>query len=169
MPCNYLILCHPLFLLPSIFPNIRVFSNELTFHIRWPNIGASASASVLTMNIQGWFPFGLTGLMSLQSMGLSRVFSSTTIQKVLILWHLAFFLVQLSHLCITTGKTIALTIWTFVGKVMSLLFPSLSRKWQPIPVFLPGESHGQGSLVGCRLWGHTQSDTTEATYLAGWS
>ena len=63
----------------------------------------------------------------LAARGLSRVFSSTTIQKVLILWHLAFFLVQLSHLCITTGKTIALTIWTFVGKVMSLLFNMLSK------------------------------------------
>ena len=74
---------HPLssLLLPSIFPSLRVFSNELAFHIRWPNywcIGTSASVSVLPMNIQGWFPLGLTGLISLQSKSLSRVFSSTS-------------------------------------------------------------------------------------------
>ena len=62
MPSNHLILCCPLFLLPSIFPSIRVFSNELTLPIRWPVVGASASASILSMNIQGWFPLGLTGL-----------------------------------------------------------------------------------------------------------
>ena len=90
MPSNHLILCWPLLLLPSIFPNIRVFSNELALCIRWLNIGASASASVLPMIIQGWFPLGLTGLISLQSKGLSRVFSNTTVQK-----H-QFFVAQLS-------------------------------------------------------------------------
>ena len=74
----------------------------------------------------GLISFGITGFISLLSKGLSRVFSSTTVQKVLILWHLAFFLVQLSHLCITTRKTIALTIRTFVSKIMSLLFNMLS-------------------------------------------
>ena len=78
-----ILLSHPLssLLLPSIFPSLRVFSNELAFHIRWPNywcIGTSASVAVLPMNIQGWFPLGLTGLISLQSKGLSRVFSSTS-------------------------------------------------------------------------------------------
>ena len=67
MPSNHLILCHPLLLLPSIFPSIRVFSNELALPIRWPNIGASASAWVLPMNIQDWFPLGLIGWISLQS------------------------------------------------------------------------------------------------------
>ena len=80
----------------------------------------SASASVLPMNIQGWIPLGLTGLISLLSKGLSRVFSSTRIQKHQFFWYSAFFMVQLSHLCITTGKTIALTIWAFGDKVMSL-------------------------------------------------
>ena len=77
----------------------------------------------------------------------------------------AFFIVQVSHPYVTTGKTIALTRWTFVGKVMSLIFNMLSRrrKWQPIPVFLPGEAQGQESLVGCHVWGHTESDTTEVT------
>ena len=65
MPSNHLILCQPLFLLPSIFPNIRVFSSESVIYIRWPKYGASASASVLPMNIQGWFPLGLSGLISL--------------------------------------------------------------------------------------------------------
>ena len=80
MPSNYLILHHPLLLLPSIFPSIRVFSNELALHTRWQSIGASASASVLPMNIQDWFPLGLTSLISLHSKGISRVFSSNTVQ-----------------------------------------------------------------------------------------
>ena len=81
MPSNHLILCHPLLLLPSIFPSIRVFSNQSALCIRWPKIGTSASASVLPMNIQGWFPLGLTGLISLLSKGFSRAFSNTTIWK----------------------------------------------------------------------------------------
>ena len=75
------ILCHPLLLLPSIFPSVRIFPSEPALRIKWPNTGASASASVLPMNIQGWFPLGWTGLISLQSKGLSRVFSSTTVRK----------------------------------------------------------------------------------------
>ena len=78
MPSNHLILCHPLLLLLSIFPSIRVFSSE---SILCQSIGASASASVLPMNIQYWFPLGLTGLISVQSKGLSRVFYNTTVQK----------------------------------------------------------------------------------------
>ena len=81
MLSNHLVLCHPLLLMPSIFPSIRVFSNELALCIRWPKIGASASTSVLPMNIQGWFPLGFTGWISLLSKGVSRVFSSTTVQK----------------------------------------------------------------------------------------
>ena len=81
MPSNHLILSHPLLLLPSIVPSIRVFSNESVLRIRCPSIGASASASVPPMNIQDWFPLGLTGWISLQSKGLSRVFSNTTVQK----------------------------------------------------------------------------------------
>ena len=80
MLSNHLILWHPLVLLPSTFPSIRAFSSESALRIRWPNIVASASASVLPMNIQCWFPLGLTGLILL-SKGLSRIFSSTTIQK----------------------------------------------------------------------------------------
>ena len=81
MVSNHLILCHSLLLLPSIFPSIRVFSNELVLHIGGQSTGASASASVLPMNIEGWFPLRLASLISLQSKGLSRVFSNTTVQK----------------------------------------------------------------------------------------
>ena len=82
MPSNHLILCRPLLLLPSIFPSIRVFSNELVPHIRWPKyIGVSASASVLPMNIQDCFPLGWTGWTSLRPKGFSRVFSSAIAQK----------------------------------------------------------------------------------------
>ena len=78
MPSHHFILFCPLLLLPSIFPSIRVFSNESVLCIRWPSTGVEPSASVLPMNIQDWFPLGLTGLISLQSKGFSKVFSSTT-------------------------------------------------------------------------------------------
>ena len=87
--------------------------------------GVSASASVLPMNIQDWFPFGWTGWISLLSKGLSSVFSNTTVQMYQ-LFGAQLFLVQLLHPCMTTGKTIALTRWTFIGKIMSLLFNMLS-------------------------------------------
>ena len=79
MPSNHLIFCCPLFLLPSIFPSIRVFSNELVLHIRWPKYWSFSFS--LPMNTQDWFPLGWTGWISLQSKGLSRVFSNTTVQK----------------------------------------------------------------------------------------
>ena len=88
-----------------------------------------ASASVLPVNIQGWLPLGLTDLMSLLSKGLSRVFSSTKSLKASVLQHSAFFTVQLSNLYMTTGKTIAFTVWTFLGKVMSLLLNTLSLSY----------------------------------------
>ena len=81
MPSNHLILCHPLLLLPSIFLSVRIFSNRAVLHIRRPKHGSFSSTSVLPMNIQDWFPLGLTGWISLQSKGLSRVFSNTTVQK----------------------------------------------------------------------------------------
>ena len=81
MPSNHRILCRPLLLLPSVFPSIRVFSSESVLPIRWPKYWSFSLSSVLPMNIQGWFPLGLTSLISLQSKALSRVFSSTTIQK----------------------------------------------------------------------------------------
>ena len=134
IPSNHLILSHLLLLLPLIFPSTRVFSNESVLRIRWPKYyGVSGSASVLPMNIQDWLPSVLTGLMSLQSKGLSRVFSNTTVQKHQS-FGTAFFIVQISHPLMTTEKTIALTRWTFVDKVMSLLFNMLSRL---VITFLP--------------------------------
>ena len=81
MPSNHLILCHPLLLPPSIFPSIRVFFNESVIHIRWPKYWSFSFTSILPKNIQDWFPFGLTGLISLLSKELSRIFSNTTVQK----------------------------------------------------------------------------------------
>ena len=128
------------------------------------SIGASASSSVLQMDIQDWVSLGLNGLISLQSKGLSRVFSSTTVQKHQFFWCSAFFIVQLSHPYMTTGKTIALTRWTCVNKVMVLLFSMLSRL---VITFLPRSKRllisWLQSLVGCRLRGRTESDITDVT------
>ena len=121
------------------FPASGSFLMSQLFASGGQSIGASASASVLPMNIQGWFPLGFTGLISLLSKGLSRVSSSTTVQR-----HQFFsaqpFLLSSSHICtwLTTGNTIALTIQTFVGKVMSLLFNTLSRF---VNTFLPRNKH----------------------------
>ena len=112
MPSNHLILCHPLLLLPSIFPSIRVFSNESVLQSGGQSIGVSASASALPMDIQDWFPLRWTGWISLQSRGILRVFSNTTS----ILWCSTFFIVQLSHPYMTTGKTIALTRRALLAK-----------------------------------------------------
>ena len=125
MPSNHLILCPPHLLLPLIFPSIRVFQMSQLLGSGGQSIGTSAS--VLPMNIQDWPPLGLTGLISLQSKGLSIVFSNTTVQKASVLGHSDFLMVQLSNPYMTTGKTIALTRWTFVSKVISLLFNMLSR------------------------------------------
>ena len=125
MPSNHLILCHPLLILPSIFPSIRVFSNELVLRIRWPKYW-SFSFSISTSFKKSWFPLRLTGLISWQSKGLSRVLQHHS-SEASVLWHPAFFMVQLSYPYMTTGKTIALTRWIFVDKVMSLLFNMLSR------------------------------------------
>ena len=138
MPSHHLILCRPLLLLPLIFPNIRVFSNESGGQ----NIGVSSHqvAKILEFQLQHqsfqWTPrtpLGWTGWISLQSKGLSRVFSNHS-SKASILWHSTFFMVQFSQPYMTTGKTIALTRWTYVGKVMSLLFNMLSRL---VIAFLP--------------------------------
>ena len=132
MPSNYLVPCHPLLLPPSIFPSIRVFSNELALSIRWPKFGASAS--VLSMSLQDWFPLRLTGLISLQSRGLWRVFSNTTVKKHEFFGIQLSLLGHLSHPYMTTGKSIALTRQNFVGKIMSLLYNMLSRL---VITFLP--------------------------------
>ena len=127
MPSNHLILCHPLLLLPSIFPSTGVFSNESTLCNKGQSTGVSALASILPKNTQDWFPLGLTGLISLQSKGLSRVFSNNTVQNHQFFGAQLSLIFQLSHPYMTTGKTIALTRQTFVSKVMFLLFNMLSR------------------------------------------
>ena len=130
MPSNPLILCPPLLLLPSVLPSIRAFSNELALHIRWPsywsfNVSISPAiecSGLIYFRIDWFYILAVQG--NLQSK--SRAFSSTTFKSI-ILRPSVFFMVQLSHLYTTTGKTIALTIWTFVSKVMFLLFNMLSR------------------------------------------
>ena len=142
MPSNHLILCYPLLLPPSIFPASGSFPMSQLFASGGQRIRASASASVLPMNTQDWAPLGWTGWISLQSKGLSNLLQHHS-SKASILWHSAFFIIQLSHPYMTTGKTIALTRWTF-GKVMSLLFNMLSRLvfFQVASVFyFPGCSH----------------------------
>ena len=119
MPSNHLILCCPLPLLPSVFPSIRVFSNEPVLHIRWPKYW---SFSISTSNeYSGLISLGLTGWISLLSKGLSSLLQHH-ISKASLLWRLGFFIVQLSRPYVTTGKSIALTRWTFVDKVMSPFF-----------------------------------------------
>ena len=117
MPSNFFF-CRP-FLLPSIFPSIRVFSNESALRIRWPKHWSFSFSMSPSNDIQDWFPIGWTGWIALQSKGLPRVFRNTTVQK-----HQcsAFFIVQLSHPSMTTGKNIALTKRIFIGKVISLCF-----------------------------------------------
>ena len=118
---------------PQPFPTSGSFQMSQLFAWGGQSIGVSAPTSVLPMNTQDWFPLGWTGWISLQSKGLSRGFSNTTVQKHS-LWHSAFFIVQLAHPYMTTGKAIALTRQTFVGKVMSLLLNMLSRL---VITFLP--------------------------------
>ena len=109
------------------FPTSGSFQMSQLFTSSGQSIGVSASTPVLPMNTQEWSPLGWTGWISLQSKGPLRAFSNTTVQKHQFFWHSAFFIVQLSHLYMTTGKTIGLTRWSFVDKVMSLLFNMLSR------------------------------------------
>ena len=127
MPSNHLTLCRPLLLLPSIFPSIRVFSNESALCIRWPKYRSFSFSISPSMNIQDWFPLGWTGWISLQSKELSKSLHQHHSSKASILRGSAFFTVQLSHPYMTPGKTIVLTIQTFVRKVMSLLFNMLSE------------------------------------------
>ena len=134
MPSNHLILCHPLLLLPSIFPSIRVFSNESAFCIRWPKCW-SFSLNISPSNEHpGLISFRMDWLDLLAVQGTLKSLLQHHSSKASILQHSAFFIVQISHPYMTTGKTIALTRWTFVDKIMSLLFNMLSRL---VITFLP--------------------------------
>ena len=126
MLSNHLILCHPLLLLPSVFTNIKVFLNESVLHIRWPK-DWSFSFSISPCNeYSGLISFRMDWLDLLAVHGTLKSLLQHHSSKSSILWCSAFFIVQLSHPYMTTGKTIALSRWTFVGKVMSLLFNKLS-------------------------------------------
>ena len=134
MLSNHLILCHPLFLPPLIIPSIRVFSNELVLRIRWPKYW-SVSFSISPSNeYSGLISFRIDWLDLLAVQGTLKSLLQHHSSKASILWHSAFFPVQISHPYMTTGKTIALTRWDFVGKAMSLLFNMLSRF---VNAFLP--------------------------------
>ena len=147
MPSNHLILCPPLLLLPSILPSIRVFSNESVLHNRWPKYWSFSYSISPPNEYSGLISFRMNWLDLLAVQETRKCLFQHRSSKASILRRSAFFIVQLSHPYMTTGKTISLVRWTFVGKVMSLLFNMLLR----------------GSLVGWRLWGRTESDTTEVT------
>ena len=134
MPSNHLILCHPLLLLPSIFPSIRVFSNESVLCIRWPKYWSFSFHINPSNEYSGLISFRMNWLDLPVVQGTLKSLLQHHSSKASILQHSAFFTVQLSHPYMTTGKTIALTRWTFVGKVMSLLFNVLSRL---VITFLP--------------------------------
>ena len=127
MPSSHLILCCPLLLLPPIPPSIRVFSNESTLHIRWPKYWSFSLNISLSNEHPGLISFRMDWLNLLANQGTLKSLLQHHSSKASILRCLAFFIVQLSHPYMTTGKTIALTRWTFVGKVMSLLLNMLSR------------------------------------------
>ena len=134
MPSNHLIVCHPLLLLPSVFPSIRVFSNESALCIRWPKYWSFSFNISLSNEYPGMISFRMDWLDLLAVQGTLKGLLQHHSLKASILWHSAFFIVQLSHPYMTTGKTIASTRRTFVGKVMSLLFNMLSRL---VITFLP--------------------------------
>ena len=137
MAFNCFILCHPLFL-PSIFPSIRVFSNESVLHIRWPKYWSFSFSISPSSEYSGLIFFRIDWLDLFALQGTLKSLLQQHSSKASVLWHSAFFVVQLSHPYMITGETTALTRWTFVGKVMSLLFNMLSRL---VITFLPRSKH----------------------------
>ena len=134
MPSNHLILCRPFLLLPSIFPSIRVFSSESVLHIRWPKYWSFSFSISLSSGYSELISFRMDWLDLLAVQGTLKSLHQHHSSKASILQHSAFSIVELSHPYMTTGKTIALTRWTFAGKVMSLLFNMMSRL---VITFLP--------------------------------
>ena len=137
MPSSHLILCRPLLLLPPISPSIRVFSNESTLHMRWPKYW-SLNFSIIPSKEHPGLIFRMDWLDLLAVQGTFKSLLQHHSSKASILQHSAFFIVQLLYPYMTTGKTTALIRWTFVGKVMSLLFNMLSRL---VIAFLPRSKH----------------------------
>ena len=127
MPSSHLILCRPLLLLPLILRSFRVFSNESTLHMRWPKYWSFSPSIIPSKAIPGLISLRMNWLDLLAIQGTLKSLLQHHSSKASILWCSAFFTVQLSHPCMTTGKTIALTRRTFVGKVISLLFNMLFR------------------------------------------
>ena len=125
MPSNHLILCHPLLLPPSIFPSIRVFSNKSVLHIRWPKYWSFSFSIRPSNEYSGLISFRMDWFDLLAVQGTLKSLLQHHSSKASILWHFVFFIVQFSHPYMTTEKAIALTRWTFVGKVMSLLEKTL--------------------------------------------
>ena len=138
MPSNYLILCHPLLLPPSIFPSIRVFSNESALRIRWPEYWSFSFSISPSNEYSGLISFRMAWLDLLAGQGTLKSLMQHHNWKAPILQHSALFIVQLSHPYMTTGKTIGFNRWTFVCKVMSLIFNTLSRL---VIAFLPRSKH----------------------------
>ena len=134
MPSNHLILCHPVLLLPSLFPSVRVFSNESALRIRWPKYWSFSFNITPSNEHSGLISFRMDWLHLLAVQGTLKSLLQHHISKASILRHSAFLIVQLSHPYMTTGKNIALTRQTFVDKVMSLLFNMMSRL---VITFLP--------------------------------
>ena len=143
MPSSHLILCRPLLLLSPIPPSIRVFSNESTLRMRWPKYWSFSFSIIPSKEIPGLISFRMDWLDLLAIQGTLKSLLQHHNSGASILWHSAFFTVQLSHPYMTTGKTIALTRWTFVGKVMSLLFNMLSTL---VVTFLLRSKHHYYSL-----------------------
>ena len=134
MPSNHLILCHPLLLLPSIFPRIRVFSKESVLCIRWPKYWSFSFTISPSSEYSGLISFQMDWFNLLAVQGTLKSLLQHQSSKSSILWCSVFFIIQFSHPFMTTGKIIVLTRWTFVGKVMSLLFNTLFRF---VVAFLP--------------------------------
>ena len=138
MLSNHFVLCHPLPLLPSIFPSIRVFSSESVLHIRWPKYWSSSFSISSSSEYSGLISFRTDWFDLPAVQGTLKSLLQHHSSKASVLWHSAFYIVQLSHPYVITGKTIALTELTFVSKVMSLLFNMLSRL---VIAFLPRSKH----------------------------
>ena len=138
MPSSHLMLCRPLLLLPPIPPSIRVFSNESTLHMRWPKYWSFSFSNIPSKEIPGLISFRMDWMDLLAVQGTLKSLLQHHSSNASVLWRSAFFTVQLSHPYMTTGKTIALTRQTLVGKLMSLLLNTLSRF---VRAFLPRSKH----------------------------
>ena len=163
MPSSHLILCHPLLLLPPIAPSIRVFSNESTLHMRWPKYWSFSFSIIPSKEIPGLISFRMDWLDLLAVQGTLKSLLQYHSSKASILRHSAFFTVQLSQPYMTTGKTIALTRRTFVGKVMSPLLNMLSRL---VITFLPRSKCLLISLLQSSYYSQTSFSISQWKQLA---